>query len=367
MAFTLPDGKVARTLTEQVKFLTEKLKDLYAAVNNMGITIVKVDSLPDEGEPRTIYLVPVISPDQDNYYEEYIWYDDAWELIGTTQIDLSGYVTLDTNQTITGAKTMNKVDLGFSSLVNDINYFYVERNSDQSQIFKADENAIYVTNIDLTGSIDFGNSTYINKDAYNGIDFYINNNAKLVIREAITYLNNNFYPLTTGTRDLGSSDLKWKDLYLSGTAYLGAELDLKDTYSYKLISDGAYLTIKRDTVSIVQFYDSLIQPYTNNTVDLGTSSKKWKDLYLSGKITNGTNEITFDQYSSIVLGNTSGYPVISGGGLQPRYTEVYDFGASSRLWKNIWLSGEIKDGTNSVTVADIAALITYAKAQGWIS
>ena len=77
MAFELPDGKTARTLQEQVKFLTEKLRDLYAVVNQIGISIVVVETLPEEGEPYKVYLVPAEDPETGNYYEEYIWYDHS--------------------------------------------------------------------------------------------------------------------------------------------------------------------------------------------------------------------------------------------------------------------------------------------------
>lgn len=51
----------------------------------------KVDVLPSTGVKGTIYLVPS-GQSAPNVYDEYLWLDDAWEIIGTTQIDLSGYV-----------------------------------------------------------------------------------------------------------------------------------------------------------------------------------------------------------------------------------------------------------------------------------
>ena len=115
MGFELPNGKTARNIQEQVNFLTEKLKDLYSRVNELEIHIEVVEELPETGVEGTIYLLPASDPEEGNYYEEYIWLDDAWELIGTTQVDLSQYYTkteadakfvdLTSEQTITGAKT----------------------------------------------------------------------------------------------------------------------------------------------------------------------------------------------------------------------------------------------------------------------
>ena len=53
---------------------------------------VVVAQLPEVGESMVIYLVPRESPEERNIYDEYIYTDDKWEKIGSTDIDLSGYV-----------------------------------------------------------------------------------------------------------------------------------------------------------------------------------------------------------------------------------------------------------------------------------
>lgn len=49
-----------------------------------------VTALPASGVKGTIYLVAHTAETQ-NLYDEYLWINDAWEKIGTTQIDLSNY------------------------------------------------------------------------------------------------------------------------------------------------------------------------------------------------------------------------------------------------------------------------------------
>lgn len=53
----------------------------------------KVDVLPDisVADTRTIYLVPKADGLTGNYFEEWLVVSGAWELIGTTSIDLSNY------------------------------------------------------------------------------------------------------------------------------------------------------------------------------------------------------------------------------------------------------------------------------------
>lgn len=49
-----------------------------------------VSELPASGDKGVIYLVPIAG--RTNAYDEYIYVNSSWEKIGTTDIDLSGYV-----------------------------------------------------------------------------------------------------------------------------------------------------------------------------------------------------------------------------------------------------------------------------------
>lgn len=69
----------------------------------------KVDVLPATGETNVIYLVPNSSTEESNVYDEYFWssVDEQFELFGTTQMDLSGYLTEDDFESITDAEITN--------------------------------------------------------------------------------------------------------------------------------------------------------------------------------------------------------------------------------------------------------------------
>ena len=56
-----------------------------------GVEFRVVSSLPSTGEAGVIYLVSN-SGTGTNVYDEYIWVSNAFEKIGTTDVDLSGYV-----------------------------------------------------------------------------------------------------------------------------------------------------------------------------------------------------------------------------------------------------------------------------------
>jgi len=57
-----------------------------------GISFEKANTLPVTGDAGTIYLIPLSTSGTNNVYEEYIYLDSAWELLGTTDVDLSDYI-----------------------------------------------------------------------------------------------------------------------------------------------------------------------------------------------------------------------------------------------------------------------------------
>lgn len=58
-----------------------------------GISFEVVQTLPASGDTGTIYLVPHSGGVTRNVYDEYIWLGSSWELLGTTEVDLTGYAT----------------------------------------------------------------------------------------------------------------------------------------------------------------------------------------------------------------------------------------------------------------------------------
>lgn len=93
---------------------------LVAGLATINITVV--ESLPDTGASNIIYLVAHSHGTGDSY-DEYIWVASAnkFEKIGSTDIDLSGYVL--TSRTINGHAltsnvTITKTDLSLGNVVN---------------------------------------------------------------------------------------------------------------------------------------------------------------------------------------------------------------------------------------------------------
>lgn len=68
--------------------VTSAIDAAIQGVSQFDFEVVSV--LPTTGEKGTIYLVPIAG--RTNAYNEYIYVNSSWEQIGTTDIDLSGYV-----------------------------------------------------------------------------------------------------------------------------------------------------------------------------------------------------------------------------------------------------------------------------------
>lgn len=68
--------------------VTSEIDEAIAGVSQFNFEVVQ--TLPATGTTGTIYLVPITG--RTNAYNEYIYVGGSWEQIGTTDIDLSGYV-----------------------------------------------------------------------------------------------------------------------------------------------------------------------------------------------------------------------------------------------------------------------------------
>lgn len=99
------------------------IKDTYATKEEVSkiitaeiVVLNDISELPAEPtakDKKTIFLVGNGSDEEKNAYDEYVWASTGtWEKIGTTKVDLSNYVTIDGNQTITGVKTFSEKIVG---------------------------------------------------------------------------------------------------------------------------------------------------------------------------------------------------------------------------------------------------------------
>lgn len=76
-------------LTNDSNYITDlKMQEALAKIKTLKKEVV--DTLPSTGQDDVIYLVKDSKGKDNNVYLEYLWLD-KWELIGSTEVDLSGY------------------------------------------------------------------------------------------------------------------------------------------------------------------------------------------------------------------------------------------------------------------------------------
>lgn len=113
-----------------------------------GIEYEVVQTLPVKGEKGVIYLIP--TGDQDNIYNEYIWIDSHpdghYDIIGTTEVDLSNYYTkneadilLDKKADSSTVYTKTEVD----ELIPDVSHYATKTELSDGLSTKADSSVTY--------------------------------------------------------------------------------------------------------------------------------------------------------------------------------------------------------------------------------
>lgn len=91
-AEVINDNVVTNTTTYSSNELEKKFKEIIDSIQDLSVLNVEVvDELPEEGVAKTLFLVSNNKSEEKNTYNEYMWINGKWELIGNTDIDLTGY------------------------------------------------------------------------------------------------------------------------------------------------------------------------------------------------------------------------------------------------------------------------------------
>ena len=73
-------------------FTKQEVNDLISAISTLTLEVVQ--ALPTQDiSTTTIYLVPKTTAETNDVYDEYIYVSNAWEHIGSTEVDLTNYYT----------------------------------------------------------------------------------------------------------------------------------------------------------------------------------------------------------------------------------------------------------------------------------
>lgn len=74
-------------------FVHQAVNDAIADANNLKKQVVQ--ELPTTGQSNVLYMVPSEDSEEGNVYDEFLFEDGEWERIGSTKMNLEGYVKED--------------------------------------------------------------------------------------------------------------------------------------------------------------------------------------------------------------------------------------------------------------------------------
>lgn len=315
MSVRLPDGKIARTQPEQVK----KNMDDIESINN-ELDIIKegiASAYKIQGSEDVADLNALEKAEEMNGYVYNML--DAGNLVNEDASTLS--VQIGDNVVF----VWNSGDWYWdrlAGLVDTSNLCTLDTVQTVSGL-KTFSNGIVCQSIK---DIDLG----VERISYNG--GYVNINA-------------NLRPSTNGTRDLGYDTLRWKDLYLSGKIF----------NSGFIVNNGSADTFKVDGVNGECKTLYTIQPFTDNGCNLGKDNIRFDTVFATSLKNN---------YSSLLLTTGSDLRLQVGNNcsIVPTVSNNVDLGKVNLLYKDLYLAGSLKDGTNSVAVADIPKKVLFVAA-----
>lgn len=146
-ASTKPSYTASEVGAPTVQEMNTAINNAIGSVNSFDVAIVQ--TLPSENiSTHTIYLVPKIGETND-VYDEYIYINNAWEMVGNTQIDLSDYATKSEIPDV----PVEDVQINGTSVVNNGVANIPIGNSNTLGLVKRASAAGYSINIEADGSL----------------------------------------------------------------------------------------------------------------------------------------------------------------------------------------------------------------------
>lgn len=90
---------ITKAVNDLINYYTKtEVNSLISAIKSISMKIVP--EKPEVGESNIIYLIPNAKAKTENIYDEYVYIDGKWEIIGSTEIDLSNYYTIEQINTL---------------------------------------------------------------------------------------------------------------------------------------------------------------------------------------------------------------------------------------------------------------------------
>ena len=177
---------------------------------------------------------------------------------------------------------------------------------------------------------------------------------------SIDAMSSSLIPINDSQFALGASNQAWSNLFVDaidlagqGNISIGGsgriDLDSDDDTSIRASADDT-ITIEVAGTDQLNITDGVIAPETTNDVDLGSTSKEFKNLHLAGTASIG------------VLTDIGASPTVDvSASLVPLMDGAFDLGSSTNEWNNLFLDGTANiDNFDATGDGVISGSLTFA-------
>ena len=257
---------------------------------------------------------------------------------------ISGSVEFSDTLTVNGLATLDSASIGkvSSSLIPD-----------------KDDHSVAISGIssslEISGSITPKTDSTFNLGS-NSLKF----KQVFVSSASIDAMSSSLIPINDSQFALGASNQAWSNLFVDaidlagqGNISIGGsgriDLDSDDDTSIRASADDT-ITIEVAGTDQLNITDGAIAPETTNDVDLGSTSKEFKNLHLAGTASIG------------VLTDIGASPTVDvSASLVPLMDGAFDLGSSTNEWNNLFLDGTANiDNFDATGDGVISGSLTFA-------
>ena len=267
-----------RTITEQVndRYTKEETNELVSKIPKFAIEVVT--SLPTENiSTTTVYLKTGSKSDPDNIYDEYIYVNSKWELLGTQKIDLTNFYTKEE----TGDLLNNKVDKVSGKGLSANDYTTAEKNK-LSGIATGANKTVVDSDISTTSTNPIQNKAIGLK--FQGVDSEISgiNSVLNSTADEIATIVNEY-----GSKNLADTSLIPNAIKIGGGVTRNNNGDGSITYSgTSTVNHAIYLPLMEDQNLGKGTYIFTPNPMTDETYtyQIYKNGKYWKNYVLTQTI-----------------------------------------------------------------------------------
>jgi hypothetical protein len=240
------------------------------------------------------------------------------EFITNTIQNVVSSITISPNQasspTIVAPK-LATANLNFATdtVSNSVNNSDINLTATGTGSILLNSNTTVTGNLHATGVITFDGNIVIGDDPSDTVTF-------------TSTVNSNILPSITNTDDIGSTGLKWANLYTTNLkASVVAPTLTITTFSPtgENVFNGAVTigTNSTNTLSVLASFNADIVPNTNNIYNLGSTSKGWNYLYAT-TLTNGTIQASGNTMSTVVTDTNLQISADGSGAVSVEYLNV---------------------------------------------